>query len=61
MACVVLTGTVFFKTGNETFTMTAPPGPALMLWNSLSGAKGPLPQKKQLDFTPQQATPAAGH
>ncbi len=50
MVCMVLEGKVRFKTGDVTYTMTAPPGPGLMLWNSLTGPKGPSQLDKTLDF-----------
>jgi hypothetical protein len=37
MACVVLEGTLQVKTGDSTYTMTAPRGPGLLLWNSRVG------------------------
>jgi hypothetical protein len=50
MVCMVLNGTVVLKTGDVTSTMTAPPGPGLLLWNSLTGPKGPSNLAKPLDF-----------
>jgi hypothetical protein len=57
MGCVVLDGTVKFKTGDVTYTMTAPPGPALMLWSSLTGPKGPSQMPKAPAFV-LEAIPA---
>src|SRR5207237_541835 len=46
MGCLVLEGSVALKYGDETYTMTAPPGPALFLWNSLKGRQQPANLKK---------------
>jgi hypothetical protein len=60
MVCMVLDGTVLLKTGDVTYTMAAPPGPGLMLWNSLTGPKGPSPLPKRLDEVLDNPPLAAG-
>ena len=50
LACVVLMGTVFLKTGDATYTLTAPPGPALMMWDSIRGPRGPVDRAELFGF-----------
>jgi hypothetical protein len=50
MGCIVLRGSVRLKTGDTTSLMTAPPGAALMKWNSREGPRGPSTLAKSFDF-----------
>lgn len=50
LLCMVLAGTVKFRTGDMTYTMTPPPGPARMIWNSLRGPNGPHTMTAPFDY-----------
>lgn len=53
---LVLSGSASVDRGGVTVAMRAPPGPAELRWNSLTGT---LPQPQRLDKIPQWADPAA--
>ncbi len=44
VGCIVLEGTVAFKSGFSTYTMKAPPGAASVTWNCKDGFSGPFEQ-----------------
>jgi hypothetical protein len=54
---VVLAGSASVDLGGVTFAVKAPPGPAELRWNSLTGT---LPQPQKLEKLPDWADPAAG-
>ncbi len=47
---IVLHGNVVVKSGDLTFTMSAPPGPAQLLWNSRTRVAGPFALKSVPDI-----------
>ncbi len=48
---VVMSGSASMKSGDVTFNLSAPPGPALLLWNSHKGMNGPHILKEIPEFT----------
>jgi hypothetical protein len=56
LALLVLKGSALVKIGAVSVALTAPPGPALLEWDSLAG---PRPQPQKLDKLPEWAEPEA--
>jgi hypothetical protein len=54
MGFIVISGSIMVKTNDEAFTMTEPPGPALLIWNSQKG----IQRAQRLPKLPEWISPS---